>query len=913
MGARSGGPEGEIGGAAECACASVRHADTADSKGPYLVSLRELRPTGALGGAVHFVAERGRAGGRRAGTAPLRRSDGGVWTAEIPGQPAGALLRYRFLLTMPDGTTCRHPGRARAGYRFRVLPVQVVSVRIPAVAPPGSASPAVKIRVRSPEQVSGEVRVRLQPLPADGASDLVIPLVTAAVRDGRDGSLQTLEGRLPAFRAGSLADVYFRLRTASGRSVAEPADAPARVYTIRAPLASVQFLPAEPGLVLDLFADGSFEGAATRGAGALWRHEGSGGVRWGLKEGLGSNIARFVRHDPVAGIVYVGTDRGVVAVEREGGAWLDIVAPQPPQISREIEALSHVGSPRRAGPASLSSLDGTLLFQVQGPQETAFLTLRDGALGTWGAGVSGAALAGMSALAFDRVDGCWLAGGWLKEAGALAPVLLRDCDGEIDSFRLRQVSLGDARAIPERIVAIARDPASSDAVVGVEISVQRGARRGRDFGVYRAVWSSATLVPLAGELGAIGSEVTSLATDWRAGRLLVGTMDHGVLVVQDRSAHALEPRDSLPQQITALSADTDDGSLLIGTPRGAFRLSPDGKLKGWSENLGPSLPHDALPNDVDLQTGRVLLASYAGGLFEIERRENEEWWVVGSLVPGNWLPAGPLGEARYGPGGQIWAIRYGRGLLRVTGAHAEMIGQEHGLRGLDLLRVLPRSRGEVWVAHTPIPFGPKAGGAVQVIEGARVSRTYEIPDRDLATMGRWIEVPSRDAIWAATQAGVVELRPDGSMSLLSRHAASSIAMGADGSLGAVGDAIERWDGKRFVPVLFRVEHPRGSSAAAPPGPPIDLAIDPWGDWFVLFRGGVIAWLDPHGRLRGVLDPRDGIAPSAQRLVIHSPSGDLLVGSAAEGVAWVRPARGASASPRQEPRSGPQDEREDSCR
>jgi hypothetical protein len=168
-----------------------------------------------------------------------------------------------------------------------------------------------------------------------------------------------------------------------------------------------------------------------------------------------------------------------------------------------------------------------------------------------------------------------------------------------------------------------------------------------------------------------------------------------------------------------------------------------------------------------------------------------------------------------------------------------------------------------------------------------VARTVEIAGREAATVARRLEVPERDSVFAATRAGALEIRADGTWERRSVDAASSIARDpASGTIGVVGARVERWDGARFQPVLFSLQHPRWARGKLGAGSPIDLAIDGRGTWHVLYPGGVIALLRPDAGAADILDPEDGIPPTAVRLLADPRTGEVFVGSDGEGVAIV---------------------------
>jgi hypothetical protein len=153
-----------------------------------------------------------------------------------------------------------------------------------------------------------------------------------------------------------------------------------------------------------------------------------------------------------------------------------------------------------------------------------------------------------------------------------------------------------------------------------------------------------------------------------------------------------------------------------------------------------------------------------------------------------------------------------------------------------------------------------------------------------------VEVPERNAVFAATRAGVVEIRADGSFVRLSNDAVSSITREPrTGTIAAVGTSIQRWENQRFAPVLFSMNHPRWPAGQFQAGAPSDVAIDKSGVWYLLFNG-VVVLLDPQGRFSGLLDAEDGIPPTARRLLAHPETGDVLVGSAGEGLTVILSSR-----------------------
>ena len=227
---------------------------------------------------------------------------------------------------------------------------------------------------------------------------------------------------------------------------------------------------------------------------------------------------------------------------------------------------------------------------------------------------------------------------------------------------------------------------------------------------------------------------------------------------------------------------------------------------------------------------------------------------------------------------------HSRGLLRVHDNSVILLTREQGLFSNDVLRVLTRRSGEIWLLHAPVPFGFSGVAAFEILKKNKVVKTVELKDANFATVGRWVLVPGRQAVWAASRTGVFEIHDDGSIKLLSSNSTSSIAHDpVGGSIGVVGSSIEKWESDRFTPVLFRVDHPRWPYGRFRSGDPSDLAIDRTGTWYLLFKGGLIAVLSCKGDLLGILDSEDGVPSTARSLLANPLTGDVIVGSGNEGL------------------------------
>jgi len=891
------GPAGSLGhsgvrpGHSHPAFTASRHPDTTDTRGPYRVTLRQLAGPRVTGGqAVYSVVSREGTTATE-GTAPLKALDTAhEWIAEIPGQARGTRITYHFRLSAQAGARLRHPARAPTGYQFHVNALHLIAVTGPTPGDIGPEGARVSLLLRAARRPSGEVVARLALSSSEAVSERRLPLSTAEQAEDEGSRTYLLTAALPRLELGQVIDFYFHVKGADGSELRAPEGAPRLVYSVKRPVRRLQHIPGEEDFVLSVSAAGRRRWVGLKGGGA-WAWDGDGPPRrWGAGDGLRSGVARFVLPDPASGRVYIGTDREVAGLEAGGTTLVALTTPQP-SLWAAKEGVVYTPA-RRAGPAAMSTLDGELFFQTQDeaaslerpfPRSRLF-QFRHGSLSEWKPPHSESPLVGLSSVLFDDVDGCWLLGG-LIERGDLWPAVWRRCGESVEPIYFDPVT-GGSRAL--RIVALARDPSSGGLVIALERRPL--GQQQPNYGVYRLDERPGRLSPLAPELEAVGVEVTSLVTDWRDGRILIGTSANGLLEVKGGLVRRLAANDARLSTITTIAIVDGPDAVLAGTPRGAFQLSErDSTVLRIGPRDGPLAPADALPMDVHPSTGHVLLSSHSSGLVQLARSQEGDWQPLAWLSPGRELPQGSFGEAQYTSAGGVVVILHSRGLLTIQEGQATLLGTDGGLHSPHLLRLLSRRSGDIWIAHTPTPFGPTAGGALQFIRDSRVVRTRRIADRRLATISRWVEVPERDAVFAATQAGVIELSAEGSPTRRSVYAASSIARNpATGTIGVVGATVERWTDDRFRPVLFRLDHPRWPTGSFQAGSPIDLAIDAADTWYVLFPGGVLALLGPGGDLIGLLDSEDGIPGSARRLLAPGGTGNVFVGSLTEGLVVVSP-------------------------
>ena len=872
---------------------SVRHPHTVDSLGPYPVTLRQLAGEKITSGYVVYAVWDANGKKQSEGRSNLKSTANSQdWVANIPGQSTGSEVSYHFALTSPTGKTLHHPAHAQANYRFRMLGLKVLSV---AISKPHNKEPSVKLLVQAVSRPTGDLIIRHMSHTFPAPRDIRVTLSTEETQVG-DSKFKTyaMQAKLPKLKPGELADFYFSLQTAQGIKLSVPADAPTRVYSFKQSIRDVQLLNND-SFVLDISAMGHNRWIGMKGGGvSVWK-DGSSTGHWDMKDGMPSGVARFVVPDPVSKQVYVGTDRGVVSIDTEGKSLMDVVTPVPSAWQSAFNPMGSLQGQYRAGPGAISPLDGTLVFQIQSEQEfeqehpaVIFMQLKDDKLSEWRMPVE-AHLVGLTSSSFDEVEGCWLIGGSIHDKQRNSkPVVVKNCGDKVETIAIEDFALGDNLLLPQRVIAVAQDPETGALVVALEFSVSHTPKRVKGFGIYQIDSNTDELSPLAHGSPTIDAELTSLSADWQRRRLLIGTFGQGILTVEGDAIKPLLNTDNLPSEITSLKVDQAKGAILVGTSRGAYELTGDKVISLSLDSHGEGVVlTDAIPMDVASQTGHVLLSSYSEGLIQLDREQNGTWQPVESLRPGHEVPKGLFGEAQYTATGGKAAIIHSQGILRVEDKKTTILNQTNGLHSPHILRLLTLRSGEMWLAHTPMPFGKGAGAALQFLRDDRVLKTIDISNRNLATISRWVEVPERDSVFAATRVGVVEIHKDGALTRLSKNSATSIHRNPHtGVISAVGNTVERWNGERFDPVLFRVDHPRWPKGKFYAGSPIDVAVDKTGVWYLLFNKGVLVVLDSQANFLNLMDWEDGIPSTARRLLLHPKYGDLFVGSSREGLVIV---------------------------
>lgn len=878
------------------AFAASRHPDTIQTQGSYEVEVRQVSGPDATGGYVEYEVSHTDGKRNRSGRVQLTIASSGLkrWIACLPGQPTGSAIAYHYVLLTQANRKIRHPSDRSANYRFEVVQFKLSSLQFQKSEMEAGLESDIVLTLEAPRSLTGEIILRLLRQKTKELKDVHIALQMDTEGDATNGFRETARARLPALMPGEIADFYFSFRGGNGYVQTVPSDAPNGIFSVKRSVSVVRCIPVTERFVLGTMITGAQKWLALRGGGT-WNIDSEGGLaHWGTCDGGLSNVSRFAVSSDQSTFTYVGSDRGVVGVNRNIQIPLVLLRPEPSAWGRTNPVFTSTASSFRAGPASASTLDGTVLLQYQQehvleeriPQAFFFQIDSDKLTRYSFPKTNDPRIVGLSSASFDDERGCWLLGGLvLDKEETLSPTVIRRCGESVREIPVQEFREEDSRSRPQRVIGIATDPTTSDLVVALEFQKSDG-HEPPAYGVFRLQEGSGQLIPITSALKNTATEITCIGTDWNRGRLLVGTFGKGLWQIKEGTASRLEAAGNSPSEVTSLSIDNFSGRLVFGTSEGAYEI--DGQdLKSILPRLNNSLPADSMPMDASKAGTEILFSSYSAGLSMLRRNGTGEWNAQDSWSDKTRMPDAHFGDAQFASNDGIAAVVFSRGLLLGNDKEMRIVAPKDALNIANLFRILVLGSGDIWLAYRPLPFGRDSTGAIQILRGSEVVGAFKMPDRGTATIGRWIEFPERKSVFAATRDGVVEIRNDGIMTILSSNPATSIARNpATGLIGAVGSTVERWDGQKFVPLFYQVLHPRRPQAMYSPGSPIDIAINSKNFWFVLYNHGVLAILDSRFQFVNILDVEDGIPETAQRLLTVPGTADVLVGSTGEGVVAV---------------------------
>ncbi|MCI0724619.1 MAG: hypothetical protein L0338_37490 [Acidobacteria bacterium] len=811
------------------------------------------------------------------------------WAVDIPGQPVGSEITYYFAFSYPGGSQVKHPQRApQVRYRFRVLPLVLKSASVP-LRPPVRAAVRVVITVEATAPLKGSLYYRI------GRGEFVaqLPLQIRA----QSAMTQEAVANIPALPAGTVVDLYFEVSPQGGNPERIPHDAPARFYSYKVGSPKVRSLTGG-GQVSALAASGHRVLVGLAGGGLIEvQPESAAPIRYTVANGLSSNDVRAVAVDPVRGISYVGSLNGVLAIRDRGDGFEPIAWPV---FQRETDPLWSQISLKHAGTLMIvSALDGSALLQLESTEEQFEEEERETALLLLVADdepkrlnlTNGETQAiGLTSGFFDEAEGCFLLGALAREAdGEPWPAIVRLCGRQTEIFPVKSLPFSES-AIPFLIEDIARTPGSGEVVVSVRYLVSRARARLQASGVF--TFRDGSLSPLSRDLVALTPAVTVLLGDERRNRLLVGTDGQGLAIFEGGVVRHVNKTHGLPsEQITALASVENDEGIWVGTRDGLAQLKGNQATTVYPQVFvtGPIQP-DLVPLDQN-EAGDLLVGSATGGFAVLGEQGNRHGEIIRSFAVGREIPyQGLCGEAVFDPQRRaIFAVHLRQGLLRFDDNTVQLLTTRDGLKRTGIWHLLrhPKS-GLLWLIYPPYPFRGPSGGGIQFYDGSSGGTFVPLPDQTVATIGDLLYVPERGTVFTAGAVGVLEFYENGRFERRSVNLVSGIDRNSrTGEIVVVGTAIERWDGRRFQPVLFRVNHPRLPAGKFYLRPARDIAIDTRGDWHVLFPGGYLLTMDAQGNVKRLLDYEDGVPRSSRKLLYHAASSSLAVGTESEGMIFIK--------------------------
>jgi|GEM_PF-2902036 len=864
-----------------------RHPDTINTTGPYRVTIQYTEGSRPISGSVLYTAIR--EGKESTGKIELsKESPDESWTATIPGQPAGTTIFYHFSFSYSDGGQTKHPQRApQARYLFQVLPLQLKSISVP-LRPPAGLGVRIAITLETATPTASALHYRI------GAGEFTaqLPMQMTA----KSATVQEAAVTIPAQPTGTTVDLYFEVAPKDGASQKFPADAPDRFFSYK--VGSPQTKALTGG--------GQVSALATIGDRLLVGLDGGGVVeahavqarpfRHTLVDGLPSNSVRALASDPAEGISYIGTRNGFVALRHEGGTFEPIV--WPPFQQQDHPLWNQVASRHDGDLAIVSPLDGSVLLQLEGTEQqfeaeekeaALLLMLANDELTQLQLASGDAKIVGLTAGIFDEVDGCFVLGAILRNAnGTEQPALVRLCGREFEIFPITALPFSDDRAIPLLIEDLARDPESGELVASVRYAVRQPGTSAEASSVF--IFRDGSLSRLSSNLESLAPAVTALLADKKAGRLIVGTYGQGLLIFHKGIVQHVGKTHGLPsEEITFLVFGENNQEIWLGTRAGLAQLQGNQAMAVYTEIFDTkSIQPDLVPFDQNA-AGDLLVGSATGGFAVLRKPTNGEPQIIRTFTVGREIPdQGLCGEAIFDPQRRaIFAVHLKQGLLRFDDS-IQLLTAEQGLKRTGIWHILrhPKS-GLLWLVYPPFPFRGQSGAGIQFYDGISGGRFIPLEDQTLATIGDLLYVPERGTVFTAGAVGVLEFYDDGRFERRSVNLVSGIDRDPKtGEVVVVGTAIERWDGQRFQPVLFRADHPRLSPGKFYLRPAKDIAIDSRGKWHVLFPEGYLLTMDAKGNVSRVLDYEDGVPKTSRKLLYHAASNSLAVGTESEGMIFI---------------------------
>jgi signal transduction histidine kinase/ligand-binding sensor domain-containing protein len=269
----------------------------------------------------------------------------------------------------------------------------------------------------------------------------------------------------------------------------------------------------------------------------------------------------------------------------------------------------------------------------------------------------------------------------------------------------------------------------------------------------------------------------------RDGTVVVGTADHGLVVCIDVAARRCRPvdeRNGLADDGVRRLFEDREGSLWVGTEGGLSRLGPD---EIWSYGETEGLPDGQVDSLAVAPDGALWVGTF-DGLAELRLGSNGEpsvrVWRRSDGLPGRWVWA-ILHDRR----GRAWVGTEG-GLCRLDAGGCQVWGRAQGLPDDYVLSLAEDPAGGLWVGTTD--------GLARIADGEagpRVERVWRRADGLFSNRCYALAVDAVGRLWVAHGEGISvsdgeRFRVITSASGLPAGSVRSLGLARDGSLLAGG-------------------------------------------------------------------------------------------------------------------------------
>ena len=255
---------------------------------------------------------------------------------------------------------------------------------------------------------------------------------------------------------------------------------------------------------------------------------------------------------------------------------------------------------------------------------------------------------------------------------------------------------------------------------------------------------------------------------------------------QGYTKHLWEARDGLPDQTAQAFAQTQDGSLWIGTKGGLLRF--DGaRFTNYDREVAPAALERGVNCLLASRDGSLWIGTEGGGLIRYKDGLFRAY-PSGNRQTNEFIRA--IFEDR---NGSIW-VGADQGLFRVTGSSIARIDSRHGTPAIFVRAFAQDKQGHVWVGGTTL----------LEFAGKLFLREYSLPGGPSRNLITSMRSAHDGTIWVGTLSGVFRLLPSGTLSRLPGISAEVSVMEEtlDGTLwvGTIGQGLFYRRQQRFFHV-----------------------------------------------------------------------------------------------------------------